>query len=437
VVVKVPALPNAGQAAVFRRESRAASVLENPHLASFVGSGEVEGKAYLATAFVQGRPLSVLAEGGRRLDPRGAVDICRKLALALEDAHQCGLFHRRLAIEHVLIDRRQQPVLIGFGLGNSSATALPPEATGDPLRVGPAGDVWLLGALLYHLLTGTRPVGPDPEPPSAVRPDLDPALDAVCRKALATDPARRYARMSEFAEVLGRWLAGGLSRPANRPGSRRWRWAASTLAGCLALGLSGFAALSLHGPRVPIGTLTEDRRLADAAELTGRGWEANEKDHDFSRAEGLFDKALALDADSPRAYFGRGYARVFLGRPDLALADFDRACELDPDNPRHHNARGWALNERGRHDAAAVAATRALELSPRFVEAFITRATAYNHVGRTAEALRDAERALELAPGQPWALHNRGVARRALGQADLAAADFAEARKRDPSAGAP
>jgi formylglycine-generating enzyme required for sulfatase activity len=246
VALKVPHIrPEDGPAVLerFYREARAAATLHHPNLCPVHDVGSHDGVPYLTMAFIEGKPLSAfVAEGG--LPPRQVAAVVRKLALALQEAHARGIVHRDLKPANVMIDRRKEPVIMDFGLarrggeGEARLTKLgavlgtpsymaPEQVKGDPGLVGPACDVYALGVILYELLTGQLPFeGPvmavlgqvltqEPEPPSKLRPGLDPALEAICLKAMAKRPADRYASMQELAEALTGYLrATGQAAPA-------------------------------------------------------------------------------------------------------------------------------------------------------------------------------------------------------------------------------
>jgi serine/threonine protein kinase len=235
VALKVPSFgPSDGPQAIqrFEREARAAATLDHPNLCPVYDVGEVDGIHYLTMPYIEGKPLSEAIADGRVISESQAAAVVRKLALALQEAHDKGVIHRDLKPGNIMVNRRRGLIIMDFGLarvadgddrpvtrtGHVLGTALymaPEQAAGD-LAAGPACDVYSLGVILYELLTGRRPFeGPwslviglksvkDPDPPSSHRPGLGAGLDAVCLRAIARDPEDRYATMAEFADALGR-----------------------------------------------------------------------------------------------------------------------------------------------------------------------------------------------------------------------------------------
>ena len=218
----------------FDHEAKAAATLAHPNLCPVYDVGEIDGILYLTMAYIEGKPLSAFLRGGKALPQRGAALLVYKIAGALQEAHQKGVIHRDLKPANVMINQRREPVVMDFGLARRSASDvrvtrsgliigtpayMPPEqVTGDNKAIGPASDVYSLGVILYEMLTGKLPFdGPvaavlgqimvqQPEPPSRHAPDCDPALEAICLKAMAKKVGDRYASMSEFREALGAYL---------------------------------------------------------------------------------------------------------------------------------------------------------------------------------------------------------------------------------------
>jgi class 3 adenylate cyclase len=244
VALKVPTLTAAPLLERFKQEARAAARLHHRNLCHVYETGEIDGTPYLTLHFVEGRPLSdVVAEFSAQ--PRRAIALVETLARAMAVAHEAGVLHRDLKPANILLDAQGEPVIVDFGLavrldddtritnvgdvmGTPSYMA-PEQHAGALEAIGPRSDVYALGVILCELLTGRRPfrgavaelvrckADEDYEPPCRVRPGLDPRLDAICRKALAADPARRYDGMDEFARILADLLDGASAAPVPPP----------------------------------------------------------------------------------------------------------------------------------------------------------------------------------------------------------------------------
>jgi WD40 repeat protein len=232
VALKVPRVAgDPGRARDVLKEAKAAARLRHPNIVTVYETGQAGSTSYIATEFIDGVPLAVRLQRG--VPPRKlAVRWVRDLARALAHAHTEGIVHRDVKPGNVMLDARNRPRLMDFGLarregggddaGAAAGTPLymaPEQARGDRQQIGPACDQYALGVILYELLTGRRPYdGPAaavlarkrnarPFPlPRQLDRQIPPALEAICLKALAPEPARRYADLSALADDLQRWL---------------------------------------------------------------------------------------------------------------------------------------------------------------------------------------------------------------------------------------
>jgi serine/threonine-protein kinase len=203
----------------FTREARIAAALQHPNVVAVYDAGETDGTLYLAMQYIEGRDLAAMLHAERRLRPYRAVDVCRQVAAALDAAHAMGLIHRDVKPANVLIEGRTA-FLTDFGLTKQlEATRAELTRAGDVVgtihyvapeqiegrQVSPRTDVYSLGGLLFHCLTGSVPFARDTdvgviyahlseEPPrvTALRPDLPDGLDAVIAKAMDKSPERRF-----------------------------------------------------------------------------------------------------------------------------------------------------------------------------------------------------------------------------------------------------
>ena len=229
----------------FEREVDLHGRLAHPHVVALLGHGEHEGRQYMALELIEGTTLEQLARR-QRLAPERVAAVLAQVARALHHAHQRGVVHRDVKPGNVLVRTCDgRAFLADFGLAKplhaGSRQALTrrytmvgtpafaaPEQLVDGAPVGPAADLFGLGLTLWAALTGRPPferasLGAtvqatlhDPLPSlKALRPDVPPALEAICRRCLTRDPGQRHAD----AEALARDLEA-VASPTSRPTAR-------------------------------------------------------------------------------------------------------------------------------------------------------------------------------------------------------------------------
>jgi tRNA A-37 threonylcarbamoyl transferase component Bud32 len=222
----------------FRREARAAAKLSHPNIVTVIDRGEADGRQFIVFEYVDGQNLKQLVEHEGRLPVRTALELGIVIGRALSFAHASGLVHRDVKPQNVLLGNGDVKVT-DFGIARSldvksglteTGTVLgtsdyisPEQARGQP--VGALSDVYAFGVVLYELLAGAPPYTGDsfvavamrhvndPVPSVAsVRADVPLRLDTALRRAMAKDPADRFASMDEFVAELDACLEG-LGRP--------------------------------------------------------------------------------------------------------------------------------------------------------------------------------------------------------------------------------
>jgi WD40 repeat protein/predicted Ser/Thr protein kinase len=261
----------------FLIEARAAANLRHPGIVAVHEVGEQDGFQFYSMDYIPGQSLAE-AVREKPMPPDKAAQSVRQVAEAIEYAHQHGVLHRDLKPSNVLLDASGHPHVTDFGLAKTNNTDagltvsgqmlgsphyLPPEqAGGNTNGGGPWSDVYSLGAILYHLLTGRAPflgqsvqdtltqvLQKDPVAPRLLVPRVPRDLETICLKCLQKEPQRRYQSAQELADELDRFLARRpiCARPVNRA-EKLWRWcrrqpAVASLAGTAALLLAAGSLL--------------------------------------------------------------------------------------------------------------------------------------------------------------------------------------------------
>jgi serine/threonine-protein kinase len=226
----------------FRREAKSAAALSHANVVSVFDSGEWQGTYYIAMELLEGRSLDQIVREEAPLTPERAIEITEQVLRAARFAHRNGIVHRDLKPHNVIIDGEGRVKVTDFGIARAGSASeitqtgsimgtarylSPEQAQGE--AIGPSSDLYAVGIILYELLTGTVPFEGDsvvaialrhlsepPRPPSRLVSSISPNLDAIVLKALAKNPAQRFADADEFLAAL----AGERERLRAEDGSR-------------------------------------------------------------------------------------------------------------------------------------------------------------------------------------------------------------------------
>jgi predicted Ser/Thr protein kinase len=238
--------PTGEQMERFFREARSAGNLRHPNICPIYDFGQIDGKHFITMAYIEGRPLSAFIQPGKSQSERQILIVIRKLALALQAAHDKGIVHRDLKPGNIMVDTSGEPIIMDFGLarqtrregdirltqtGNVIGTPAymsPEQVEGDPEKIGPATDQYSLGVILYELLTSQLPfqgsiaavmgqiVIKEPPHPRQLRPELDPRIEAACLTMMAKTPSERFVSLKAVADELTTILKSPASKPASK-----------------------------------------------------------------------------------------------------------------------------------------------------------------------------------------------------------------------------
>ncbi len=419
-------LASAAERARLRNEAEAAARLQHPNIVQIYEVGSVAGMPYVALEYLEGGSLAA-ALNGKPIPPRAAAEMVELLARTIQVAHEHGILHRDLKPANVLMTRRWRTRTVevagadqitgdigsaeqagaggmagprstlsapptfkitDFGLakdlsgrGGQTATGAilgtpsymaPEQAEGGAKRVGPAADVYALGAILYETLTGRPPFQAatmletllqvrtqEVVSPSLLQNNLPRDLVTICLKALAKEPHRRYASAAALADDLRCFLHDKpiAARPVAR-WERGWRWCRRNpfLAGVSATALlllvtavtalvSGIVAVNREQNRTLRALEAEsvaskrarqalDEMFSQVVEdwLTTRAQLTPAQKAFLERALGHYEAFAAESGAGPDVRDGVGSAlirsgqiREFLGQQQDALSAYERA----------------------------------------------------------------------------------------------------------------
>jgi beta-lactam-binding protein with PASTA domain len=240
----------------FKREAQAAAGLTHPNVVNVFDRGEHDGTYYIAMEYLPGSTLKeVIAERGA-LDQEAVIDIGVQILRAASFAHRRGVVHRDLKPHNVMLDDAGNAKVTDFGIARAGASEmteagsimgtaqyLSPEQAQGQLATSQS-DLYSVGIILYELLTGRLPFDGesavaiavqhlnDPPPPiSSLRPDVAPELEAAVMRALAKDPAARWADADEFIRALEGARAGLATKPLGQDTAAFAPVPAATVAG--------------------------------------------------------------------------------------------------------------------------------------------------------------------------------------------------------------
>jgi hypothetical protein len=315
----------------FLTEAEAIAAVKHPGIVEVFDFGTHDGLPFFSLEFCEGGSLAERL-AATPLTPAEAARLVEQVSRALQAAHENGIVHRDLKPANVLLTARGVPKIADFGLakqfqggpgaltpggltqtgailGTPSYMA-PEQAAGRTKEIGPAADLYALGAVLYELLTGRPPFKAEtaletllqvqtrePEPPRRLRPGVPRDLETICLKCLQKQPRHRYPSAGELADDLGRFLKDEpiRARPVGRL-ERAWRWfrrnpVLAALTTLVVLLLGGMLALRFAGSR-------QDELLQVIADLdhSDPGWRIEQIEAQRPRIPDAENGALVAQA---------------------------------------------------------------------------------------------------------------------------------------------
>ncbi len=270
----------------FRDEARSAASLSHPSIVAVFDFGEEAAGPYIVMELIDGQDLAAILRENGPLPPRQAARVAAEVAKALHAAHVHGIVHRDVKPSNILVGRDGRVKVADFGIARAlseSQLTVPGMTMGSVHYFSPeqargeastaASDIYALGIVLYESLTGQRPFSGDgaaavalarltstPPRPGALRAGVPAPLDQIVQRAMALEPANRFASAASMASALEGWLA--------EPGSGA---AGASAAGAAVVGTATVASAAARPNAVPYPSDAYARAVPPAAPVSTRG----------------------------------------------------------------------------------------------------------------------------------------------------------------------
>ena len=278
----------------FRQEAAAAANLQSPYIVNVYDWGQDEGTYFIVMEFVRGSDLKTAINQRGAINQRKVAEIGSQVCQALTVAHNQDIIHRDIKPQNIMVQPDGNVKVMDFGIARAKNSVKqktsavlgtahyisPEQAQGKELTA--ASDIYSLGVVMYEATTGKLPFdGPDavsvammqvqdePLPPSAINPNIDPALEDIILCAMAKSPADRFATANDMRLALNDYLAG---RPVNLGGASDFTSASTRVIGAVPPAVPPMAPVDATQAMPGVGAVSPVTNPA----LSGKGYRVEE-----------------------------------------------------------------------------------------------------------------------------------------------------------------